>query len=97
MWLLNGLALEHAGNRKVSFLSSGSCHFFCGATLSVCGVVELKREANSDFGRLCVTELEKMGWFENCWAKLSPFQKVLPIIKDKAHTAFQTWIFVYIL
>ena len=54
--------------------------------------MELKKEANSDFGRSCVTELEKVGWFENCWAKLSPFQKVLPIIKDKAHTAFQTWI-----
>lgn len=40
------------------------CLFFI-----ICGVVELKKEDNFDFGRLCVIGLEKMGRFENCWVK----------------------------
>lgn len=73
----------------MSFLFPDECHFSRSATLSVRGEVELKEQAHSDLGRSFVTELEKMGWFENCWAKLSPFWKVLLLIKDKADTAFQ--------
>lgn len=33
----------------------------------------MKKAVNSDFGGSYVIELVKMGWFGNCWAKLSPF------------------------
>lgn len=59
----------------------------------ICGVVELKKEDNSDFGRSCVTGLEKMGRFENCWAKLSPFLENTTANKRQGwDTAFQNYL-----
>ena len=63
-------------------------HVCLGSIL--CGAVGLKKEHNSDFGRLCVTELEKSGKGGSGLnvVKLSFLlsQKVLLITKGKAKT-----------
>lgn len=65
-----------------------------------CGMVAMKREAHSDLGRSCVTELENMGQFESCQAKLSPFPESVTNGKraETLHlrTTSYTWVIVYI-
>lgn len=95
MWFPNGQTLEHTGHGNISFLFPDSCHFSCGGSVSVCtpcGMVAMKREADSDLGRSCVTELENMGRFESCQAKLSPFPESVTNDKKGRDTASQNYL-----